>query len=726
MIVFNDDNSEVKFRKDLNSILPKGLEGKDYLNDVLKPAIAVGDWDVLNKMPIYKDEDNVIYFSDKSWNFKDTYIGVKSTANIYFHINEDLPDNAIRINNDECELINQIKCLVLIRIYYTRHFVTLSTTYNVVRPLRIIARKMIDIGIHSFSSITDEQLFELKVAGFDFTPKDVFTGLNNMKQYSDLLPFDIQYSQLNHKSLNVQAAIAEEHTVIPLRIYSSLVNKLQVDISEFYGKRCDLEEGVEKLLRCYESAIEDKIRKIRCGESTPSKRDLEYKSVSDFMDKLSLEGVDLVDYCKDNRWMKLFDEIKPIFHITEIENKKISVGGKMWTIGTFKRFIFELNLTCAWAIMIFSGMRTDELFSMNPTNGAQTVTLVNNSEKATAIHIFTTRQSKVTPGIQSTDDTFVTNEYGHQAFNIIKAISEPFRSRLPEKDKQKLFINYTKVKHACVVTKKGLSAALINNISNLVPVDLSLTKQDIVLLNQSNPERNFSVGDTYKLTPHQARRSLAYYLIGYELCSFPSLKQQLGHFSMAMTRWYARNAAGYSKFWKEVNDERNDKKAQILIRIFEKMSNGERIAGGKGKSYLNAIDRDRENYFAIGNNKRYLSKSYWEKMLRDGMSHLHAIAPGMYCTNRSCAMRIDIDLSECIDCDYDYIENVVYAESSRMDAMLNLNQLIELNDLSYGSVTKLYMQIKSAEKIMNDLDFDFEPFVFTGDIENMVLKFNEV
>ena len=40
-------------------------------------------------------------------------------------------------------------------------------------------------------------------------------------------------------------------------------------------------------------------------------------------------------------------------------------------------------------------------------------------------------------------------------------------------------------------------------------------------------------------------------------------------------------------------------------------------------------------------------------------------------------MRINIDLTECVDCEYDFIENAVYAEVSRMDAMRNIEFLKE-------------------------------------------------
>ncbi|NMS52364.1 site-specific integrase, partial [Vibrio parahaemolyticus] len=66
--------------------------------------------------------------------------------------------------------------------------------------------------------------------------------------------------------------------------------------------------------------------------------------------------------------------------------------------------------------------------------------------------------------------------------------------------------------------------------------EIALTNEDIVDLKTSDPNLSFELGKDYEFSGHQLRRSFAYYLIGFELCSFPQLKQQFSHVSMAMTR----------------------------------------------------------------------------------------------------------------------------------------------------------------------------------------------
>ena len=152
------------------------------------------------------------------------------------------------------------------------------------------------------------------------------------------------------------------------------------------------------------------------------------------------------------------------------------------------------------------------------------------------------------------------------------------------------------------------------------------------------------------------------------------------------------------------------------------MANGKRIAGGKGQAAVAEISREGESYFEDGVSKRKLSVDYWIDRLTNGKEHLHAIAPGMYCTNSQCSMRINIDLSECVDCEYDFIENAVYAESSRMDAMRNVEFLKEINELNSSSATKYLMQVKAAEAIMDELGFKYEKYEFAEDVLNLVIQ----
>jgi hypothetical protein len=376
--------------------------------------------------------------------------------------------------------------------------------------------------------------------------------------------------------------------------------------------------------------------------------------------------------------------------------------------------------------MALSGMRVDELYRMHPTFGAQKVLFDkqgNISENGKEIIYFlTTRQSKITMSSQTKDDIFVTTEVGWKSFHVIDLIHSPYRELFPKKENNRMFAGLKYTQHPQALSKAQLGTAVLSYCNKKYGTELVLTKKDMSYLMTSDPSQSkFKLGSKFVLQNHQLRRSLAYYLIGYELCSFPALKQQVSHFSMAMTRWYARNAVSLQKLYSEIQHERNVQQAGIFVRIYKKLANGERIAGGKGKAKINEIAKQGKVYFVDGANKRLLSRDYWIDRLENGKEHLHAIAPGMYCTNNKCSMRISIDLTECVGCEFDYIENVVYAESSRMDAMRNLNLLLEYNELNSSSATKYHLHIKAAERIMTDLEFDFKPYAFQKEVTDLLI-----
>ncbi|MGZ7279970.1 hypothetical protein ACXWQB_09410, partial [Streptococcus pyogenes] len=86
------------------------------------------------------------------------------------------------------------------------------------------------------------------------------------------------------------------------------------------------------------------------------------------------------------------------------------------------------------------------------------------------------------------------------------------------------------------------------------------------------------------------------------------LKQQFSHLSIAMTRWYARNSSHFPKIYQVVNKERVEQLADIYVRIYTKLANGERVAGGKGKQAAKEISRQGKSYFKDGANKNLLSR----------------------------------------------------------------------------------------------------------------------
>lgn len=263
--------------------------------------------------------------------------------------------------------------------------------------------------------------------------------------------------------------------------------------------------------------------------------------------------------------------------------------------------------------------------------------------------------------------------------------------------------------------------------------ELALTNEDIIDLKTSDPNLSFEVDDDYAFTGHQLRRSFAYYLIGYELCSFPQLKQQFSHVSMAMTRHYAKNASKFQKLRKKkqnlanaIDEERIDQKAHIYLNIYQKLANKERVAGGKGKEFAKNMMKTDRNLFKDKVDNEMLTLNYWKKQIRTQNRHIHAVAPGIYCTSTTCGLRTLVNLMECVDCKNDYIVDAVFAEAKRKEAEIHMLYDIENNELTPQTASESYIKVQAAERIMDDLGIDFEPVIFPNEVKNLLIPYGVI
>ena len=248
----------------------------------------------------------------------------------------------------------------------------------------------------------------------------------------------------------------------------------------------------------------------------------------------------------------------------------------------------------------------------------------------------------------------------------------------------------------------------------------------------SDPEREFEIGDSFTCTNHQLRRSFAYYLIGYELLSFPQLKQQFSHFSLAMTRDYSRNSEQFQKFRKSkqnlcrvIDDESTAQKAALYLSIYEKLANKERMSGGKGKAFMEKRLKGDKSLFSDKEDNELLTLAYWEKKLKQGQRHIHVIAPGMYCTSTNCSLRTEVDLIGCVDCENDIIVDAVFAEAKRKEAEIAMQYDISNDSLTPQSAAECKIKITAAEQIMTDLGLDYEPVVYPKEVTNILIEWEQ-
>ena len=693
----------------------------------VKLALKTGDYAFLENITVYEDRKIVIKFSSDVWEFNKSTLKNKSILNLNFNLNKELGANVTPIASKEAErnFINQMKAFALAVIYHSTEVITLSSLSKRIISLKPHASMSLKYGVKGFEYITEETLSDWIADGFDLSRGWILKGLNSLRKYGGILSFEMQLPHLTHKKLNIKQAETQQNEVIPFRIWSELVNSFIKEVQEAYKYQHDLQKLTEEILIAGDEAEKKRIRSIRVGNSSFYEKEKTRSGTSEFLAALKAEGINLIDYEQSDRWLQLFNENNVNLTTDSYTGELVfKFRGRELRFAEAKECLSRIWYVCSLLTLLLSGMRLDELYALHPQFGAQKIDLPigNSLRKKESIYIFTTRQSKITPTTQKLDDTYVTTVDGYKAFHVLNALSAPYRAYIKEFKSDTMFVDLQRTSAHRQRTKKSLNGCLTRFIAKGSGVDMRLTQLDIDNLSVSEGVQTHNAGEQYRITLHQTRRSIAYYLVGFELCSFPALKQQLGHFSMAMTRWYARNATKYPTFWKEVGDLRISEKADICVRIFKRLANGERLAGGKGAAYLREIQNN-PNYFEDGTNQRLLTKEYWEEKLRTGKQHIHAIAPSMYCSNDKCSMRLAIDLTECVDCEFDYIENVAYAESARMNAMYRLERLASEGELNPSVASSCYMTILASERIMRDLDFKYEPYQVPEAVKGMVIDF---
>jgi hypothetical protein len=703
------------------------VDCRDYIEDILLPEIEVGNWNKLETMYVIQDNSTNIMFSENSWSLQHLGDGYQVNRILFNHSTRKNFEGYILPRN----IRNEIKCFACIELFTDYGKYAYLSIVDTVSKLTEIAKHATEIGIASFSEIDEETLLRMADNGLELNVKGnkTLSAINRIVQCQDVLPINIEIKRnLQPKDFNLQDLRIDPHFAIPHRIYFKMLNSAMDNVNEAHTNRIELEKAVEKFLSHSEEVKEKLFERVRKGEvplksilASPKNQSPIEDIINEVIKVFKKSGVSIVDFGKDDRWNSTWDSCdRNYLNITAsgIGDFHIKVGTKKYkNRDEFLSYIRNLQADSAFLCMSLSGMRISEMFGVSPVYGAQDHLKIGTS----TIYAFTTKQEKLTLDSQTADDVYITNLTGFKAYHVLNAIHKPYRKRFTVGSQSVFFAALSEVYKPRPIGKSGLGETIRKTINRTYESELSLKQSDIEALRVSNPlNSNLPVyGDVFSYTNHQSRRSFAYYLIGLELMDFPQLKQQLGHISIAMTRWYANNAHSFKKLYGEIQDERTQRLSRTFARIYNRLANKERLAGGLGNS-LSKTTMANQSFFSEGINNRKLDADFWESEIKTGKVHIHAIGKGMYCTKRQCGMRVAIDLSECTDCAWDIIEDALSVESLRMTAMINLLTLIEDGELNGGSAAKLIMDIRSAERIMIDLGFPFEIFDIPEDAAVMI------
>ena len=730
MIKLTDLEHQNKLLKAQENVGPHA----NYLMDVLKPAIERGDWDELENIDIgftVTGQSIGKIGDDEAWRKLQPYFDPKPKQSLT--IDFTLDGKVIERN-----LKNQLKTLLLKMMWLSPHHHSFNTFRDALSDLKKVIAPLLNEGFNTMSALNFDRLETWVITGFtdiDFEREQVYNGLNRLYKEARGLPFEVNLTKkLNASDFGLVIKEPEQYTVIPQRLYYLGLQKSEALINEAYALRDELGQLAEYIATYFNKAYEGYAKYLVSNESRLKNGKIRWYLAKSGKEnkKCTLafqQAFAALHSPNEEEALALIRLHKPKIHSDYIgklhTEHKLTIG--TWTISNLKEarsFFKTLNGGCLWGLMARTGMRADEMYDLNTAQGCTTEII-----KRQEIHVIHANLSKTAKGSQSKQDEFVTTEIGMKAYEVLQALHTPLRKRHPSSQSffHKIRQDFSKI------TKAQIGKHSQDWFKNAMREELALTNEDIVDLKTSDPNLSFEVGSDYAFTGHQLRRSFAYYLIGYELCSFPQLKQQFSHVSMAMTRHYAKNASKLQKtrqkkktLANEIDEERIDQKARIYLSIYQKLANKERVAGGKGKEFAKNMMKTNRNFFKDKVDNDMLSLSYWKKQIRAQNRHIHAVAPGVYCTSTTCGLRTLVNLIECVDCKNDYIVDAVFAEAKRKEAEIHMLYDIENDELTPQTASESYIKVQAAERIMDDLGIDYEPVIFPDEVTNLLIPYGVI
>ncbi|PMO65392.1 integrase [Vibrio breoganii] len=705
----------------------------NYLIDVLKPAIERGDWEELEALDIgftITGKSLGKIGDDDAWRSLQPYIDPQAKK-----------AQALDFTNDgrviERNLKNELKTLLLKMMWLSPHDHSFGTLYDALTDLKKVINPLLNEGLNTLSALDFDRLETWVLGGFadiDFERGKIYNGLNRLYVEAKGLPFQVNLNKkLNASDFGLVLKEAKQHTVIPQRLYYLGLQKSEEMINKAYAFRHELGQLADYIATYFEKAYVGYAKYLVSGEARQKNGGITwYLAKTNSAKKRTTafqQAFTALHSPTEDEILRLLQRHKPEIrsehHDSFHTERELTIGH--WTITDLRgaQALFrKLNGGCIWGLMARTGMRSDEMYNLNTAQGC-----IEDIIERQNIYVIHADLSKTTKGSQSIQDEFVTTEIGMKAYEVLQALHTPLRKR---HHSSKSFFH--KITEDCSeVGKIAIAKHSQAWFKGAMGEKLTLTNEDLIDLKVSDPNLSFEVGKNYEFTPHQLRRSFAYYLIGYELCNYPQLKQQFSHVSMAMTRHYAKNASKFQKIRQkkktlanEIDEERIDQKARVYLSIYEKLANKERVAGGKGKEFAKNMTKTKRNLFKDKVDNDMLSLNYWKKQIRTQNRHLHAVAPGIYCTSTTCGLRTLVNLIECVDCKNDYIVDAVFAEAKRKEAEIHMLYDIENNELTPQTASESYIKIQAAERIMGDLGIDYEPVVFPNEVRELLIPFGVV
>ena len=659
----------------------------------------------LDNFPITLDSNNkkLSVFGYNTWDFTFFDLSTNAPRFIYFDT------WTKKVSPLSKEITKQIKLIVFLRMFYDEDYPIKSVSgVNAFLPtLRWLAKFSQRNGVTIFDVLNNENLIgslvrSLKKNGRHATHISVL--LRKLAKVDEsLFPFQLlpkkYYEPIAYYAAQYEKRVTKQTPPIPSRIYLESINLFRDLIDEF-----------DLIFDDYMSVVNICATNIAHGRNRRKSIKLfKRHNAESWNEEIVLPKPGNKDEC--NNIVPDFDEMLkgPIanycqkYHINDLVD--------------LSSHLRKIQYICKTLMHAFSGMRDSEVLGCKYDCVRYKRIIGVNSP------LIISRTSKFNDGIP-VDEEWVTDETAVNAIVVLKKIAKSiysiYQGSINESELNALPL-FVKLSHLPFSS----SIKSINNYTNpyrvastfaTPPLDninldiLRIKEIDLNELRNINPfrawdaEKEFAIGNVFKLNSHRFRRSLALYGQKTGLLSLPSLKFELKHLTLAMSEYYGNgnaNAAMLININKKhfARDYQNTQsESQAISYIMNVIFSDEILFGGHG-----AWVKQRETV---------LSKSGRDKTMKAFKAGKISYNENMFggCTvlgpcNKK-AMRSTV---ACLDCKDSVIklsklEKVINAQDKLVASLdkQGQNYIYEKKDLDILNSKREFILKKNEEKIKGE------------------------
>lgn len=372
-------------------------------------------------------------------------------------------------------------------------------------------------------------------------------------------------------------------------------------------------------------------------------------------------------------------------------------------------YSYRSNLlsACFVCCAAFSGMRESELFELTPESYHSA------TYSGRTFHFLKAKTHKM--GEKNTE--WVVAPIVEKVIQLVTALTEHLRTQIlmhAKTSREKSLAQSLWLSQGQRSTKpKRISNWNIRLISYSRIVGLKVTEEDYQECLRANPNsqqrinKNVQVGRYWKLSPHQFRRTLAYFTIKNRLGNAIAIKQQFKHLYLQMAEWYCEGG---------IPSRLHDVEIDVDLQRMIDTAGYEQIAHKywswfKGNGVLSGSHG--RDILKMRNDLPIVFRS-WESLLkqvRDKRLTLHGTLHA-YCKNGyDCDMGGVVNPAFCVDCgSHGSIideEQAIWWKKKHDQLTYYLNDNL---NISVAVFTHCMTQIRAAEKVMSDFAIKFDSY----------------